>query len=59
VNAALRPALKDPVFIRREEALGAVVVTDGRLAPAEPKKFVATEIDKLGAAIKTTGQYAD
>jgi tripartite-type tricarboxylate transporter receptor subunit TctC len=59
LNAALREALKDPEFIKREEALGAVVVTDGRLAPAEHKKFVAAEIDKLGTAIKAAGQYAD
>jgi tripartite-type tricarboxylate transporter receptor subunit TctC len=59
LNTALRAALKDPEFIKREEALGAVVVTDGRLAPAEHKKFVAAEIDKLGAAIKAAGQYAD
>ena len=59
LNAALRAALKDPEFIKREEALGAVVVTDGRLAPAEHKKFVEAEIDKLGTAIKAAGQYAD
>jgi tripartite-type tricarboxylate transporter receptor subunit TctC len=59
LNAALRTALKDPEFIKRQEALGAVVVTDGRLAPAEHKKFVAAEIDKLGVAIKAAGQYAD
>jgi hypothetical protein len=28
LNAALRAALKDPEFIKRQEALGAVVVTD-------------------------------
>jgi len=59
LNAALRTALKDPEFIKREEALGAVVVTDARLAPAEHKKFVESEITKLGVAIKTAGQYAD
>jgi tripartite-type tricarboxylate transporter receptor subunit TctC len=59
LNAALRNALKDPEFIKRQEGLGAVVVTDGRLAPAEHKKFVAAEIDKLGVAIKAAGQYAD
>jgi tripartite-type tricarboxylate transporter receptor subunit TctC len=59
LNAALRAALKDPEFIKRQEGLGAVVVTDGRLAPAEHKKFVAAEIDKLGVAIKAAGQYAD
>ncbi|MBS1177655.1 MAG: hypothetical protein H6R06_2067 [Proteobacteria bacterium] len=59
LNAALRAALKDPEFIKRQEALGAVVVTDARLAPAEHKKFVAAEIDKLGVAIRAAGQYAD
>jgi tripartite-type tricarboxylate transporter receptor subunit TctC len=59
VNAALKQALKDPEFIKRQEGLGAVVVTDGRLNPAEHKKFVAGEIDKWGAVIKAAGQYAD
>ncbi|HYN58841.1 MAG TPA: tripartite tricarboxylate transporter substrate-binding protein [Rubrivivax sp.] len=59
LNAALRNALKDPEFIKRQEALGAVVVTDGRLAPAEHKKFVEAEITKLGTAIKAAGEYAD
>jgi tripartite-type tricarboxylate transporter receptor subunit TctC len=59
INQALRTALKDADFIKKQEALGAVVVTDGRLAPAEHKKFVAAEIDKWGAAIKAAGQYAD
>ena len=59
VNTALRAALKDPEFIKRQEALGAVVVTDGRLAGAEHKKFVEAEINKWGPAIKAAGQYAD
>src|SRR5574343_78289 len=59
LNAALKAALKDPEFLKREDALGAVVVTDNRVNPAEHKKFVAAEIDKLGVAIKAAGQYAD
>jgi len=59
LNAALKEALKDPEFIKRQEGLGAVVVTDGRLNPAEHKKFVGAEIDKWGAVIKAAGQYAD
>jgi tripartite-type tricarboxylate transporter receptor subunit TctC len=59
VNAALRAALKDPEFIKREEALGAVVITDNRLSPAEHKKFVEAEIAKWGPAIKAANQYAD
>jgi len=59
VNAALRGALKDPEFIKRQEALGAVVVTDARINPADHKKFVEAEINKWGPAIKAAGQYAD
>jgi len=59
LNAALKTALKDPDFLKREEALGAVVVTDARVNPAEHKKFVESEINKLGTAIKAAGQYAD
>lgn len=59
LNTALRAALKDPEFIKREEALGAVVMTDARLAGAEHKKFVEAEIGKWGPAIKAAGQYAD
>ena len=59
LNIALRAALKDPEFIKREEALGAVVITDGRLTGAEHKKFVEAEINKWGPAIKAAGQYAD
>jgi tripartite-type tricarboxylate transporter receptor subunit TctC len=59
VNAALRNALKDPDFIKRQEALGSVIITDARLGQAEHKKFVEAEINKWGPAIKAAGQYAD
>ena len=59
LNAALRTALKDPDFIKREEALGAVIITDARLGGAEHKKFVADEIAKWSPVIKAAGQYAD
>ena len=59
INAALRVALKDGDFIKREEALGAVIITDGRLGPAEHKKFVEAEINKWSPIIKAAGQYAD
>ncbi len=59
INAALRSALKDPEFIKREEALGAVIVTDARLDGAEHKKFVEAEVAKWGPIIKAAGQYAD
>ena len=59
INAALRVALKDPEFVKREEALGAVIVTDARVGGAEHKKFVESEIAKWGPIIKAAGQYAD
>ena len=59
LNTALRAALKDADFIKREEAMGAVVMTDARLGGAEHKKFVEAEINKWGPAIKAAGQYAD
>ena len=59
LNTALRAALKDPELIKRQEALGAVVMTDARLAGAEHKKFVEAEIGKWGPVIKAAGQYAD
>ena len=59
LNSALRAALKDPEFIKREEALGAVVITDARLGGAEHKRFVEAEINKWGPVIKAAGQYAD
>ncbi len=59
VNASLRTALKDADFVKRQEALGAVVVTDSRVGSAEHKKFVQAEIDKWTPVIKAAGQYAD
>ena len=59
VNTALKNALRDPEFIKRQEALGAVIVTDARTNPAEHKRFVEAEINKWGPAIKAAGQYAD
>jgi len=59
ISAALKVALKDPDFIKREEALGAVIVTDARVNGAEHKKFVESEINKWGPIIKSAGQYAD
>ena len=59
VNAALRVALNDADFHKRQEALGAVIITDARTTPAEHKKFVEAEINKLGPVIKAAGQYAD
>jgi tripartite-type tricarboxylate transporter receptor subunit TctC len=59
LNTALKAALKDADFIKKQEALGAVVVTDKRVEPAEHKKFVAAEIAKWTPIIKAAGVYAD
>jgi tripartite-type tricarboxylate transporter receptor subunit TctC len=59
VNAALKLALNDPEFVKREEALGAVIITDARVNGPEHKKFVEAEIAKWGPIIKAAGQYAD
>jgi tripartite-type tricarboxylate transporter receptor subunit TctC len=59
LNDALKAALKDPEFVKREEGLGAVIVTDKRTDPAEHKKFVASEIAKWSPLIKAANVYVD
>lgn len=59
LNNALKEAVKDPEFVRKQEGLGAVVVADNRVEPAEHKKFVAKEIESWGKVIKAAGQFAD
>ena len=59
INNALKAALKDPDFIKKQEALGAVVVTDKRVEPADHKKFVAAEIAKWSPVIAAAKEYID
>jgi len=59
LNTALKAALKDPEFIKKQEGLGAMVVTDKRVEPAEHKKFVQSEVARFGPVIKAAGAYAD
>lgn len=59
INKALKVALKDGEFLKKQQALGAVVVTDKRVESAEHKKFVASEIAKWGPVIQAAGVYAD
>jgi tripartite-type tricarboxylate transporter receptor subunit TctC len=59
LNDALKVALKDPEFIKKQEGLGAVIITDARVNPAEHKKYVSSEIAKWGPIIKAAGVYAD
>jgi tripartite-type tricarboxylate transporter receptor subunit TctC len=59
LNNALKVALKDPEFIKKQEALGAVIIHDKRVEPAEHKKFVAAEIAKWGPVIAAAKEYID
>ena len=59
LNTAMKAALKDPDFIKKQDALGAVVVTDKRVEPAAHKAFVASEIAKLKPVIDAAKQFAD
>ena len=59
LNTALKLALKDPDFIKKQEGLGAIVVTDKRVEPAAHKAFVASEIAKLKPVIEAAKQFAD
>ena len=59
LNTALKTALKDPDFIKKEESLGAIVAHDDRVTSEGHKKFVAAEVAKWGPVIKAAGQYAD
>ena len=59
LNDALRAAVKDPDFIRKQEAGGAAVITDNRVEPAAHKAFVLAEVAKWAPVIKASGVYAD
>ena len=59
LNTALKAALKDPDFMKKQDALGAVVVTDKRVEPAAHKAYVTSEINKLKPVIEAAGKYAD
>ena len=59
LNDALKVALKDPEFIKKQEGLGAIVVNDKRVTPEGHKAFVSAEITKLKGVIEAAGQFAD
>ena len=59
INAALKLALKDPEFVKKQEGLGAVVVNDKRVEPAAHKAFVTAELNKLKPLIEAGGKFAD
>ncbi len=59
INTAMKAALKDPDFIKKQEGLGAVVVTDKRTDPAAHKAFVVSEMAKIKPVIEAAGKFAD
>ncbi len=59
LNDALKLALKDQDFVKKQEALGASVIADGRVEPAAHKAFVTAEIAKLKPVIEAAKQFAD
>jgi tripartite-type tricarboxylate transporter receptor subunit TctC len=59
LNTALKAALKDPDFIKKQEGLGAVVITDKRTDPAAHKAYVIAEMAKLKPVIEAAGKFAD
>ena len=59
LNGALKAALKEPDFVKSQESLGAVIVRDDRVNPAEHKKFVQDEVARFGPVFKAAGAFAD
>ena len=59
LNEALQKVLKDADFIKKQEALGALVVTDKRLTPAGHKEFVAAEINRIRPVFEAAKAFAD
>jgi len=59
LNDALKAAVRDPDFIRKQETGGATVITDARNDPAGHRSFVLSEVAKWAPVIKAAGVYAD
>jgi tripartite-type tricarboxylate transporter receptor subunit TctC len=59
LNDALKVAVKDPEFISKQEAGGAIVINDARNDATGHKTFVQAEINKWSPVIKAAGVYAD
>jgi tripartite-type tricarboxylate transporter receptor subunit TctC len=59
LNDALKAAVRDPDFIRKQEAGGATVIMDARNDPAGHKAFVMSEVAKWAPVIRAAGVYAD
>jgi tripartite-type tricarboxylate transporter receptor subunit TctC len=59
LNDALKVAVKDADFIKKQQDGGAIVINDQRNEMAGHKTFVQAEIAKWSPVIKAAGVYAD
>jgi tripartite-type tricarboxylate transporter receptor subunit TctC len=59
LNDALKAAVRDPDFIRKQESGGATVILDARNDPAGHRSFVLSELAKWAPVIRAAGVYAD
>lgn len=59
LNAALRTALVNPEFARRQAARGARIVDGARLTPDGSRQFIQDETGKWRPLIQAAGEYAD
>ncbi|MEY3474836.1 MAG: hypothetical protein RL087_1294, partial [Pseudomonadota bacterium] len=59
LNEALQRALKDADFVKKQEGLGALIVTDKRVTPEGHKAFVASEIERIRPVFEAAKAFAD
>jgi tripartite-type tricarboxylate transporter receptor subunit TctC len=59
LNDALKLAVKDSDFVRKQEQGGASVITDSRLDPVGHKAFVMSEMARWAPIISAAGIYSD
>lgn len=58
LNTALREILQDPVFIKQQEDLGALVIKDGRNTPTGHRAFVDSELLKWSEVIQSANKVS-
>ncbi|MEO5882800.1 MAG: tripartite tricarboxylate transporter substrate-binding protein, partial [Caldimonas sp.] len=59
LQAAVRAALRDPVFQQRMAELGAEIVPDAKLTTEGLRSWLQAETDRYAPMIKSAGAYAD
>ena len=59
ISTALQQALQNPQFVRQQERVGSLVVSDARAQRAGHRAFVAAEIARLRPLIEAAGAHAN